>query len=157
MASAVASLPANDNSLAAFRLRGTVLSHHDWLKANAARARLRRQWRDLFREWDVVLCPPMPTPAFLHDHTPHRFPQPDPRQIDVDGKPFPYLDQLTWPGVATLPGVPSTVAPIDRSRSGLPIGVQIVGNYLEDRTTIGFAGLIERAFGGFSPPQAIAN
>ena len=36
--------------------------------------------------------------------------------------------------------------------SGLPIGVQIIGGYLEDRTTIAFAGLIEREFGGFTPP-----
>jgi Asp-tRNA(Asn)/Glu-tRNA(Gln) amidotransferase A subunit family amidase len=33
------------------------------------RDRLRRQWRDLFHEYDVVLCPVMPTPAFPHDHS----------------------------------------------------------------------------------------
>jgi amidase len=32
------------------------------------------------------------------------------------------------------------------------MGVQIIGGYLEDRTTITFAGLIEREFGGFKPP-----
>ena len=42
--------------------------------------------------------------------------------------------------------------PIGRTDAGLPIGVQIIGNYLEDRTTIAFAGLIEREFGGFTPP-----
>jgi amidase len=42
--------------------------------------------------------------------------------------------------------------PIARSKSGLPIGVQIIGGYLDDRTTLAFAGLIEREFGGFSPP-----
>jgi Amidase len=67
------------------------------------------------------------------------------------------IDQLVWPGVATLPSLPATVAPIDRSASGLPIGVQIIGNYLEDRTTIAFAGLIESAFGGFVPPREFAN
>jgi amidase len=44
------------------------------------------------------------------------------------------------------------VAPIGRSESGLPIGVQIIGGYMEDQTTIAFAGLIEREFGGFVPP-----
>lgn len=39
---------------------------------------------------------------------------------------------------------------------GLPIGVQIIGPYLEDRTTIGFAGLIVQAFGGFRPPGSQA-
>jgi len=37
-------------------------------------------------------------------------------------------------------------------KTGLPIGVQIVGPHLEDRTTIAFAGLVEREFGGFVPP-----
>jgi amidase len=32
--------------------------------------------------------------------------------------------------------------------------VQIIGPYLEDRTTIAFAGLVEREFGGFVPPAA---
>jgi amidase len=44
------------------------------------------------------------------------------------------------------------VAPIGRSPSGLPIGVQIIGSLLEDRTTIAFAGLLEREFGGFAAP-----
>jgi Asp-tRNA(Asn)/Glu-tRNA(Gln) amidotransferase A subunit family amidase len=30
------------------------------------------------------------------------------------------------------------------SDNGLPIGVQIIGGFLEDRTTIAFAGLVER-------------
>ena len=42
--------------------------------------------------------------------------------------------------------------PIGKSPEGLPIGVQIIGGYLEDRSTIAFAELIEREFGGFTPP-----
>ena len=34
-----------------------------------------------------------------------------------------------------------------------PDRVQIIGGYLEDRSTIAFAGLIEREFGGFTPPS----
>ena len=48
--------------------------------------------------------------------------------------------------------LPATTMPIGRTASGLPIGVQIIGGYLEDKTTIAFAGLIEREFGGFTPP-----
>jgi amidase len=54
MAAVVGSLPADDNSLAAWRLRETVLSHQDWLATNGTCAKLRWQWRELFREWDVV-------------------------------------------------------------------------------------------------------
>ena len=118
------------------------------MAADGARAGLQQQWRALFHDWDVVLCPPMPTLAFPHDHSlPVRA-----RQIEIDGKDCPYFDQLVWAGVATLPGLPATAAPIDRSETGLPIGVQIIGPYLEDRTPIAFAELIEREFGGFVPP-----
>jgi amidase len=34
---------------------------------------------------------------------------------------------------------------------GLPVGVQIVGPWLEDRTSLKLAELIEREFGGFVP------
>jgi hypothetical protein len=41
-----------------------------------------------------------------------------------------------------------------RSDGGLPSGVQIIGPYLEDRTTIRVAELIERETGGFiAPPE----
>ena len=95
----------------------------------------------------------MPTPPYPHDHS-----IPDyARHIDIDGKEYPYQDQLVWAGVATAPGLPATAAPIDRSDTGLPIGVQIVGPYLEDRTTIAFAELMAREFGGFVPPPSYAG
>jgi amidase len=108
-------------------------------------------WRDLFREYDVVLCPITPTAAFPHDHSPAE----GPRKIDVDGNQVDYNEQVVWPAAATLPGLPPKAIPIDRSEAGLPIGVQIIGPYLEDRTTIAFAELIEREFGGFVPPPGL--
>jgi amidase len=99
----------------------------------------------------VVLCPIMSTPAFPHDHSPAE----GPRTIDVDGKQVDYNEQAVWPGVATLPGLPATVVPVGRSETGLPIGIQIVGPYLEDRTPITFAELIEPEFGGFIPPPGL--
>jgi amidase len=145
-------LSPRNHSLAAERARGAVISHRDWLADDRARAQLGQQWSVLFREWDVVLCPVMPTPAFPHDHSPI-----EARRIRVDGKSYSYLDaQVAWAELATTTGLPATVAPIDRSQSGLPIGVQIIGPYLEDRTTIAFAELLEREFGGFTPPPGYA-
>jgi amidase len=145
---AAAKLSADDTSLAAERLRGIVLSHRDWVMADGARARLRAQWRELFRNFDAVICPVMPTPAYPHDHSGDQ----EARRIDVDGKDFVYVDQLAWPGIATLPGLPATAIPLGLSPEGLPVGVQIVGPWLEDRTPLKLAELIEREFGGFVPP-----
>jgi amidase len=145
---AAKALSLDDDSLAAWRMRGSAISHRDWIVTDGQRARLRRRWRELFQRWDVVLCPPMPTTAFAHDHTPDQ----KARHINIDGKPYPYLDQIVWPSVATVVGLPATAAPIGLSDLGLPIGVQIIGPYLEDRTTIRFADLIAKEMGGFKAP-----
>jgi amidase len=146
---AAAALPANDTSLQAERLRGIALSHRDWVIADGGRARLRAQWRELFKSFDAVICPIMPTPAYPHDHSAEQ----EQRRIMIDGEPHVYTDQLAWPGIATLPGLPSTAIPTGFAPDGLPIGVQIVGPWLEDRTPLKLAELIEREFGGFVPPK----
>ena len=145
---AAAKLSSDDISLQAERLRGIALSHRDWVIADGGRARLRAQWRELFRNFDAVICPVMPTPAYPHDHSLDQ----ETRRINIAGKDYVYPDQLAWPGIATLPGLPSTAIPIGLSPEGLPIGVQIVGPWLEDRTPLQLAELIEREFGGFVPP-----
>jgi amidase len=142
----------DDTSLSAERARGAVLSYREWAADDAARVKLQQQWSALFREWDVVICPPMSTPAFVSDHaTPISA-----RHIDIDGTNYSYFDQMVWPGVATAPGLPSTAVPVGHSDTGLPIGVQIVGPYLEDHTPLVFAELMEREFGGFVPPPGFA-
>ena len=145
------SLSPDDHSLQAERARSTVMSHREWLASDAARLQLQQQWRAFFREWDVVIYPAAAIPAFPHDHS-----EPiEARHLDIDGNAYPYYDVcFIWADPASTCGLPATAAPIDRSSAGLPIGVQIIGPYLEDRTTIAFAELLEREFGGFVPPTA---
>jgi amidase len=145
---AAEALAPDDMSLHAERLRGVALSHRDWIIADRERTRLRAQWRELFGTYDAVICPIMPTPAYLQDQSPDQ----ELRHIDIDGRDYVYPDQLAWPGIATLPGLPATAIPLGLSPEGLPVGVQIVGPWLEDRTPLKLAELIEREFGGFVPP-----
>jgi amidase len=147
-AAAANELKSDDMSLRAERLRGILLSHKDWLMADGGRTRLRAQWRELFGTFDAVICPVMPTPAYVQDQSPEQ----ELRTIKIDGKDYSYPDQLAWPGIATLPGLPSTAIPLGLTAQGLPVGVQIVGPFLEDRTPLKLAELIEREFGGFVPP-----
>jgi amidase len=145
---AASALSPDDLSLTAAWWRGQTMTHAAWIRTGWVRDALRAHWQALFLEVDVVLCPPMPTPAFPQDQSPQLQ-----RQLDVDGKKVPYDGQIIWCAVATSCHLPATVVPIGRSESGLPIGVQIVGGYLEDQTTIAFAGMIEREFGGFVAPS----
>jgi amidase len=142
------SIPVESASLSDERIRGAVLSHRDWIAADRARSRLRARWRDFFGGFDALICPVSPVTAFLHDHSEDM----GARQIAIDGERHSYASQLVWPGVATLPGLPATSVPIGLSSDGLPIGVQIVGPWLEDRTPLKLAELMEREFGGFAAP-----
>jgi amidase len=148
---AIEKIPADDQSLVAELARGAAMSHRDWLRADFARQRLKQQWRALFREFDVVICPPAATPAFPHDPS---TPQ-EARTTAIDGKEFPYLHVLVWAELATTCGLPATVVPIGVA-DGLPIGVQIIGPEFEDRTPLAFGRAIEREFGGFAPPPGYA-
>jgi len=136
---------------AAVRLRALVASHRDWMVADRNRAHLLHEWRQLFQSWDVVLCPVLPTPAFAHDSGEF-----EARRIDIDGRVVPYAVQGIWASLASASGLPATAVPIEIGASGLPIGIQIIGPYLEDRTTLAFAELLERELGGFKPPPAFA-
>jgi amidase len=144
-----ARLSAADRSLDAERLRAMVFSHRDWLAANNRREVHRHGWRQLFAEFDAVVCPITPTPAFPHDHNPN----PLERRIDIDGVEYPYFDQLVWAGLATMPGLPATAVPAGRSPEGLPVGVQLIGPMFEDRTPLRLAELLERPLGGFQAPK----
>ena len=63
------------------------------------------------------------------------------------------VDLLFWISFATLAGLPATTAPVGLTRSGLPVGIQIVGPYLEDATPIDLAGRLADLLGGFRPPK----
>ncbi|WP_328610043.1 amidase [Amycolatopsis sp. NBC_00345] len=149
--STVAEIPPGTDTAEAIMQRGFVASHADWVKADRVRIGLADQWRRLFREFDVVLFPVTPTPAFPHDHA-----EQGERRLEIDGTAYPYGSHVLWPSAATLTGLPATAVPIGRTPEGLPYGMQIVGPYLEDRTTLRFAELIEQEFGGFTPPPGFA-
>ena len=60
----------------------------------------------------------------------------------IDGQATPYGAQGAWSTIASLAGLPATVAPVGKDADGLPLGVQIIGPYLEDRSTIALARLL---------------
>jgi amidase len=119
------------------------LSAHAWLDALDAQLAARRQWAEVFGAFDVVLAPAFGVVAFAHDDGDFNS-----RVHLIDGIETPYRDQVAWPGMATFANLPATAVPIGTTRAGLPIGAQIIGPYLEDRTPLAFAALVERELGG---------
>jgi amidase len=141
-------LRPDDESYYARMTRANVTPHRDWLAANEARHQMRWRWAEFFRDYDVLLCPVAATVAFPHDHEGERHE----RTVTVNGRRVPTTDQLFWAGYSGIAFLPSTVAPAGLSRSGLPVGVQIVGPQYGDRTCIELARLLEHEFQGFVPP-----
>jgi amidase len=143
-----AALAPDDDSYLARGTRAAVQPYRDWFLANEERWKLRMRWASFFEQWDVLLCPAAASPAFPHDQD---RPRPE-RRIEVNGRLESYNDQLFWAGLFGMAYLPSTVVQAGQAPSGLPVGVQIVGPYLGDRTTLEFARLLGREVGGFIPP-----
>lgn len=122
--------------------------HRHWLAANAKRAAHRHMWADFFKSYDVLLCPVVSVPAIAHNTKGTQIE----RTIQVNGKAEPYGLLLKWAGLFTHVHLPTTSAPVGRTDEGLPVGIQIVGPYLEDLTTIDFAQRLAKVIGGFEPP-----
>ena len=142
--------PEEDGRNARYLRDGTA-RHRNWLVADEERAGYRERWREFFRDCDILLCPTVPTTAIRHDHS-----NINRRTITVNGETRDYWDQIVWPGMASMAGLPATVAPVGRASDGLPVGIQIVGPYLHDRSTIDFARRLGEVVGGYEPPPAFA-
>lgn len=66
-------------------------------------------------------------------------------------KPFNY----SYTAAINCLGMPATTVPLGLSREGLPIGIQVVANYNQDRLCLAVAEELEKAFGGWVEPQKI--
>lgn len=147
VALAAAAPPDADDPATRMARAGTI-RHREWLHADEARERVRVRCAEFFRSHDVLLMPVVPVAAIPHDNERTMAA----RTIRVNGAERPYTDLFSWIALATMAYLPATVAPVGRTRSGLPVGIQIVGPYLEDRTTVAFATALAQAVGGFEPP-----
>jgi amidase len=107
----------------------------------------RQAWQRWFQSHDLFLMPVVFTTAPRH--------LPPMTPIETAAGPRPYLDLLWWIAFATLSGCPATVAPAGRTAPGLPVGLQIMGPYLEDATPIAFAERMAEVVGGFERPPGV--
>ena len=142
----------DDKDYALLQARGIRLLHKDWLEWHEHRAHLAAKWQAFFEQYDVLLCPVTPSPAMPHMQDSNAYARP----FEVAGEKRGYMENIVWPGVATVCNLPATAVPLGRHSSGLPIGAQIVGPAFEDKTPIAAARLLEQAGFGFEPPADFA-
>jgi amidase len=118
-------------------------------RAYRERTEAREVWLKYFKEHDAFIVPVSFTTAFPHNHSEPFWD----RRIPTTEGPRAYEDLVFWVSFATLAGLPATVAPVGTTASGLPVGIQIIGPYLEDATPIDVAAKTAGLFGGFKPPE----
>jgi amidase len=127
-------------------------SYGNWAARTASRLRARAVWQEYFKTYDAFLLPGNFVAAFPHVHEMPAYR----RMLDtIEGKRL-YYDVMKWTSLATLSGCPATVAPVGRTRGGLPVGLQIMGPYLEDATPIDIARLMADVVGGYEAPPGYA-
>lgn len=123
--------------------------HREWLANDRARTAVRKVWADWFTRYDILLCPVMPMLPFPHDTEgtiADRF-------VIINGASRPQAGTLAWTGLVGVSYLPSTVVPVGFA-AGLPVGMQVVGPYLEDRTSLFVARALEALTGGYQVPPA---
>jgi amidase len=96
-------------------------------------------------EYPVLLCPVASIPAFRHGE----------RAWTVEGRTVEYLDAMRPTQWFNTLAAPAAVVPVGRSPEGLPIGVQVVARPFHDETALGFAAIVDAAFGYRPPPIAL--
>ncbi|HEY1425981.1 MAG TPA: amidase [Caulobacteraceae bacterium] len=120
-------------------LRGRQITASAYVNALHAAHRLGREVAAFFTGYDILVCSTLGMPAV----------------------PIGYLrggDPPDWDGYArrlfafmpntqpfNITGQPAASVPLAMSRSGLPIGVQLVGRQAEDALVLSLAGQLERA------------
>ena len=135
------------------RARSSTMSHRDWLFLTEKRDANRILWAEFFGAVDVLLAPVAFVPAFEHQHEGNIYT----RTLTVDGAIRPYSDLIVWTSQFGYVYLPSTVVPAGWTTDGRPVGIQVVGPYLGDRTTLEFAKYLEGLLGGYRVPPIAAN
>ncbi|MBL6635052.1 MAG: amidase [Ilumatobacteraceae bacterium] len=135
----------------AMRARASTIRHRDWLLMSEQRELRRRNWDRFFNDYDVLLAPTAFIAAFEHVDGGNLYT----RTLEVDGSTRPYADLIAWTTQFGYVYLPATVVPAGRTPSGLPVGLQIVGPFMGDRTTLEFGRLVESVTGGYKAPPLL--
>jgi aspartyl-tRNA(Asn)/glutamyl-tRNA(Gln) amidotransferase subunit A len=100
-----------------------------YLKAQRVRTLLARDFHDVFQKVDAIVTPTAPTAAFKLGEK-------------ADDPLAMYLADI-YTVTADLVGVPGISVPCGQTKSGLPIGLQVLGRHFDEGTVLRVAGAVE--------------
>lgn len=105
--------------------KGNTTSAPDYIKAKNLQKRLRKSIGEIFSQFDAILAPAATGEA--------------PKGLEFTGNPI-------FCSLWSFIGTPAIALPFSKSQNGLPLGVQLIGNYLDDQKLINIAAFIEISF-----------
>jgi amidase len=148
----------DEKSLSNIRAKAFTNRHKYFQQQESRRLKAREDWQQYFREYDAFVLPVAFVPAFPHIEKPWNPNNPDPAKRRILKTPEgerDYDDMLFWISFATLTGLPATVFPVGLTDTGLPVGLQIIGPFLEDATPIHLAGKLSEITGSIRYPEGL--
>jgi Asp-tRNA(Asn)/Glu-tRNA(Gln) amidotransferase A subunit family amidase len=105
--------------------KGMAYSASDYIKAKNLQMKLRRGIGEYFQRFDAILTAAATGEA--------------PEGLDFTGNPI-------FCSLWSFIGTPAIALPVNKSRNGLPLGIQLIGNYKEDEKLVNMAAFAEECF-----------
>ena len=118
---------------------GLSLTTEEIGRAEVERGAIINRTARFFEDYDLLVCPAVLSPPF----------DVDVRYLtEIEGKPFEtYVSWLILTFALTLTGCPAISVPCGFTRSGLPVGLQIMAPWRQEGYLLGAAGMFEDAAG----------
>ena len=104
----------------------------------SVRARIQREVADLFKSYDLILCPTCPTPAFKLGQK-------------VDDPLEMYLSDL-YTTFVNLARIPSISVPAGQNKDGMPVGIQFAAKMFDESKILELAQAWEEDHAGCGIP-----
>lgn len=105
--------------------KGNAYSASEYIKAKNLQMTLRKSIGEYFQNFDAILAPPATGEA--------------PKGLSFTGNPI-------FCSLWSFIGTPAIALPVSKSSNGLPLGIQLIGNYKEDETLVNMAAFAEASF-----------
>jgi aspartyl-tRNA(Asn)/glutamyl-tRNA(Gln) amidotransferase subunit A len=106
----------------------------DYIDAVQGAERLKDGYAEYFQKYDVLLTPVLPTPSFKHGQ----------QELLIDGQTIGVMGIMNITSHLSVTGLPGVSMRFGTSKEGMPIGVQIVGNWQAESTILHIASLLEQ-------------
>jgi len=106
----------------------------DYIDAAQAAERLKDGYAEYFQKYDTLLTPVLPVPSFKHGQ----------KELLINGQTVNTMGIMSATTPLSVTGLPGISMRFGTSQDGMPVGVQIVGNWQAESTILHVASLLER-------------